>query len=80
LQVRVATGSVGNPRDLKLGVPMRGSCSLLSREILEVMTGVLESKLEIEKPRPDRRNGRGASRDEARVLVSDALLAQEKNR
>jgi hypothetical protein len=40
---------------VKLGVPMRGSCLLLSREILEVMTGVLESKLEIEKARTDRR-------------------------
>jgi hypothetical protein len=64
-----------------MGVPMRGSCSLLSREILEVMTGVLESKLLMEKAQADTTDRRGfeaASRDKARVLVSQALLAQDK--
>ena len=61
---------------------MLGSCPTLSREILEVMKGVLESKLEIEKAQVDRRDKRGlkaGNRDEARVLVSRALLTQEKS-
>ena len=56
---------------LLMGVHMIGSCPTLSVEILEVMKGILESKLQIEKTQADtgRRSSDAITRDDAHSKI-----------